>query len=129
MAVTIIDGVRVDDGKPTPSIEEINAIAEAENLAVNTPRYVLENQYIVLCDALRTALGQTATQTKLGFEELPGMMLTLKAGSKDSYEKFRDAMDMVNSALVRYDVRWWDTARWHSEPLLVNAAQQILGMV
>ena len=101
----------------------------AADLAENGPRYVLENQYIILCDVLRTALGGQAAREKLGFDELPTMMLTLKAGNHATYEQLRDAMDMINSALIRYDVRWWDTAMWHSQPELAESSNAIMGMV
>ena len=102
------------------------AAEAAADLAANGSRYVLENQYILLCDALRQALGLSPAQAKLGFEELPGMMMMLRAGSKDAYEKLRDAMDMVNAALIRYDVRWWDSAVWHPQPELQAASLKIL---
>jgi hypothetical protein len=105
---------------------EIESETYASDLAANASRYVLENQYIILCDALRQALGQPATHAKLGFEELPVMMMMLKAGSKDAYEKLRDAMDMVNAALIRYDVRWWDTAVYHPQPELQEASLKIM---
>jgi hypothetical protein len=108
---------------------EIDAEQAAVDLAVNGERYVLENQYILLCDVLRQALGQAPNQQKLGFDALPVMMLTLKAANKDAYEKFRDAMDMLNSALIRYDVRWWDGAVWHAQPELAEATNAIMGMV
>jgi hypothetical protein len=105
---------------------EIEAEQYAADLMANAPRYVLENQYIILCDVLRQALGQAATRGKLSFEELPTMMMMLKAGSKDTYEKLRDAMDMINSALIRYDVKWWDSAVWHPQPELTEASAKIL---
>jgi len=108
---------------------EIDAEQATADLAANGERYVLENQYILLCDVLRQALGQDPNQQKLGFDVLPVMMLTLKAVNKDAYEKFRDAMDMLNSALIRYDVRWWDGAVWHAQPELTEATQAIMGMV
>jgi hypothetical protein len=106
--------------------QEIDAEQAAADLATNAPRYVLENQYIILCDALRQALGQTAIRAKLGFEELPPMMMMLKAGNKDAYESLRDALDMVNAALLRYDVRWWDNAVYHPQPELQAASLAIL---
>lgn len=108
---------------------EIEAEQYAADLTANGARYVLENQYLILCDVLRQALGQTATQRKLGFEELPGMMLAVKAANHAAYEKLRDAMDMINSALIRYDVRWWDAAAWHPQPELTEQSNAILGMV
>jgi hypothetical protein len=120
----LIDGVIVD--APQYVKEVLAGEAYAADLASNGERYVLENQYIILCDALRQALGQTATHEKIGFDVLPVMMLTLKAGSKDAYEKLRDAMDMVNSALIRYEVKWWDTAVYHSQPELQAASLKIL---
>jgi len=108
---------------------EIEAERYGADLAANGERYVLENQYILLCDVLRQALGQAPNQQKLGFDVLPVMMLTLKAVNKDAYEKFRDAMDMLNSALIRYDVRWWDGAVWHAQPELTEATNAIMGMV
>jgi hypothetical protein len=119
----LVDGVIVDSPEARLAIQ---AEQYAADLTANAPRYVLENQYMILCDALRQALGQAPTQAKLGFEELPVMMMTLKAGSKDAYEKLRDAMDMVNAALIRYDVRWWDNAVWHPQPELQGASLKIL---
>lgn len=105
---------------------EIDAEAYASDFAANGARYVLENQYIILCDALRQALSQQATQQKLGFEELPTMMMMLKAGNVAAYDSLRDALDMVNAALIRYDVRWWDGATYHSQPELQAASIKIL---
>ena len=105
---------------------EIAAKTYAADLANNGARYVLENQYIILCDALRQALGQSAMHEKLGFEELPTMMMMLKAGNVAAYESLRDAMDMVNAALIRHDVRWWDDAVYHTQPELQDASLKIL---
>jgi hypothetical protein len=96
------------------TIAEVENIAQAE-LIKNGERWTLDNRYIGYCDQLRVALGGEPTKTKLGFEELEPMMLTVKAAAPDSYNDLRDAMQAANSALIRFDVRWWDTCVWHPE--------------
>jgi hypothetical protein len=108
--------VLLNDGGETVrlEIEEQENIAAVE-LAANGERWALDNRYIGYCDQLRVALGGQQTKTKLGFEELEPMMLTLKAASLQSYNDLRDAMQVANSALIRFDVRWWDNCVWHPE--------------
>lgn len=118
-----VNGVAVYQDRLTAEIQAENYVMD---LTLNGPRYVLENQYIILCDALRQSLGQQPAQTKLGFEELPAMMMALKAANVAAYETLRDAMDMVNAALIRYDVRWWDGAVYHTQPELQAASLKIL---
>lgn len=101
----------------------------ALDLEMNGSRYVLENQYLVLCDVLRQALGLDPTKEKLGFEELPIMMMQLKVDSESNYNKLRDAMQMLNMALIRYDVRWWDNCVWHAQPELTNSVNSIMGLL
>jgi hypothetical protein len=87
----------------------------AEQEAQKLDRWVLENQYILACDQLRGAMGQAPTQTKLGFAELVPMMQTLRVANRDAYEMLRDTMDMLNTALFRHDIQWWNTCVWHPE--------------
>lgn len=140
-----VDGAWLVDGVPIrafndpsyvlgrPETTPVQVLTPEERYALdlsrNGGRYVLENQYLILCDILRQALGQEPIQEKLGFDELPVMMLQLKSGSEASYEKMRDAMQMLNMALIRYDVKWWDDCVWHTQPELVESVNQILGMV
>lgn len=103
----------VDDAPPlTP--EQLSDL-RADELAANGERWALENRYITLCDQLRMALGQQATRAKLGFENLEPMMLELKQAAPDAYRDLYDGMAMLNSALIRFDVKWWDTCTWHPE--------------
>ena len=107
----------------------IQADATLIDLAANGERYVLENQYILLCDALRQILEQAATQTAISESEFPMLLLTLKRANKDTYETIRDAFNLVTSKLVTKKIDWMDTVCWHPQTELMEASMAIMGLV
>ena len=117
---------------PDPIIPEpVNEdeAARLADLATNGRQYVLENQYILLCDALRQSLGQEPTQTPVTEEDFPIMLLTLKRTNREVYETIRDAFALVTGKLVTYNLKWMDTVCWHGDPELADASNAIVGLI
>jgi len=88
-------------------------------------QYVYENVFLMICDALT---GQTS-HAKLPMEQLSMILLQVKAVDKPKYENIRDALQMLNAALTRENVKWWDTCTWHSEPPAAAGAQQLMSLM
>ena len=57
------------------------------------------------------------------------ILLQVKAMDKPKYENLRDALSMLNAALTRENVKWWDTCAWHSEVQAVAGAQQLMSLM
>ena len=121
IAVTTFDAI-----PPTP--EQIAEQAQAD-LAANGERYVLENQYILLCDALRGILGQTPDKTAISEAAFPVMLLGLKKASEPTYNTIRDAFALVTGKLVTYNLKWMESVCWHPDPELAEASNAIMGLV
>jgi hypothetical protein len=91
---------------------EIEAEAAAADLAANGTRYVLENQYLTMCDQLT---GKAAHE-KLGFAELQAIIEGLMASDPNTAVVLSLRLLTLNAALVREaGVQWWDGCRWHQE--------------
>ena len=88
-------------------------------------QFVYENTFLLICDALT---GQTS-HAKLPMEQLSMILLQVKAMDKPKYENLRDALSMLNAALTRENVKWWDTCAWHPEVQAVAGAQQLMSLM
>ena len=83
---------------------EIQAEAQAADLATNGTRYALQNQYMALCGQLT---GQAPC--KLGFAELQAIVEDMMATDPNTAMGLSVRLLTLNAALVREGgVQWWD---------------------
>ena len=103
---------------------EQQALYEADIVA-NASRYTYENAFLLLCDQLT----QQSSHSKLPMEQLTVILAQLRTLDKDSYEKSRDILNVLNAALSRFDLKWWDVCQYRNVPILIQGAQQLLGLI
>jgi hypothetical protein len=102
------------------------AAKQASDFAANAERYSYGNAFLLLCDAVTGKTGHA----KLSFEALPGVLLAIKAASRERYEDLRDAFDLINSACFKkFGLDWWDSVVWIEHPAIIDAAQKILAAI
>ena len=91
---------------------EIEAEAQAADLAANGTRYALQNQYMALCGQLT---GQAPC--KLGFAELQAIVEGMMATDPTTAMGLSVRLLTLNAALVREGgVQWWDNCEWKDLP-------------
>ena len=96
-----------------------NVPALHQREAYRAQRYVLENQYILLCDYL----SNTNTHAILGTDELVQLLVPLYATDKDKEIKLTQYLSGLQVELVlAADTRWWYSCQWHTEPWAVQTA-------
>lgn len=83
------------------------------NIETNRERWTLENQFIVLCNNITS----TTENKKLGFLELDAAISLLRQSDPDTAIGLSLRLLMLDAALKRYDLLWWDTCAWHPEVL------------
>ena len=107
----------------TVNVEAEQAAAAQAAFMADAERLAYSNAFLLLCDRLTGG----KDHRKLSFEELPGVLLAIKAANREAYEDARDAFDLINSACFKkFGIDWWDRAEWTEHPAVINAAGQIL---
>ena len=81
------------------------------NVEANRERWTLENNFLLLCDSLTNS----DTHTKLGFPEIEVIMTGLMESNQTLAVQLSLKLLMLDSALKRYDLLWWDSCEWHPE--------------
>lgn len=105
-----VTGAWIQTVRPTADIE---AEAQAADLAANGTRYALQNQYLALCDQLT---GGT-NHVKLGFSDLEAIVKGLMATDPNTAVALSLQLLTLNAALVREGgVKWWDNVEWKDLP-------------
>lgn len=87
---------------------------ERERLAdieKNRERWMMENQFIVLCNNITN----TEEYKKLGFVELEAAISLIMQSNPDTAVGLSLRLLMIDAALKRFDLLWWDTCVWHPE--------------
>ena len=87
---------------------DIQAEAQAADLAANGTRYALQNQYMALCGQLT---GQAPC--KLGFAELQGIVEGMMATDPTTAMGLAVRLLTLDAALKREGgLQWWDNCEW-----------------
>ena len=121
--ITVTDSINLAEEQAQQQAQQ-QATYE-QDLIANAQRYVYENAFLMLCDQLTV---QT-THNKLTIEAITLILLQIKATNRDLYEDLRDFVNMVNSALIRFDVLWWDSCTWREVPTIIQGAQQLINLL
>jgi hypothetical protein len=124
----------VDDGaRYTETVTEIwtaeelaaqetqrQAESAAADLLANGERYVAENEYILLCDAIA---GTPGAHTRLGLGDLQTALVGLIANAPARQNAIFQYLMGLQIGLQRLGgVNWWDNCTWHDQAAIVNAA-------
>jgi hypothetical protein len=80
------------------------------NLEANRDRWLLENNFLLLCDSLTN----TTEHAKLGFPEIEVIITGLMETNQTVAVQLSLKLLMLDSALKRYDLLWWDSCEWHN---------------
>jgi hypothetical protein len=97
-----------------------HAEAAAADLLANGERYVAENEYILLCDAIA---GTPGAHTRLGLGDLQTALVGLIAKAPARQNAIFQYLMGLQVALQRLGgVGWWDACTWHDQPAIANAA-------
>lgn len=121
--ITVISSINIAEEQA--QIQAHQQAAYEQDLVDNAPRYIYENAFLMLCDRLTN---QTS-HYKLTIEQITGILLQIKPADKDAYEDLRDFLYMLNSALIRYNVCWWDDCTWREVPALIQGAEQLISLL
>jgi hypothetical protein len=128
-AVTWVDG----GGRYTETVTEIwtdgelaaqetqrQAEAAADDLLANGERYVAEDEYILLCDAIA---GTPGAHVRLGLGDLQTALVGLIAKAPARQNAIFQYLMGLQIGLQRLGgVNWWDSCTWHDQAAIVNAA-------
>jgi len=124
----------VDDGaRYTETVAEIwtaeelaaqetqrQAEAAAADLLANGERYVAENEYILLCDAIA---GTPGAHTRLGLGDLQTALVGLIAKAPARQNAIFQYLMGLQIGLQRLGgVNWWDNCTWHDQAAIATAA-------
>jgi hypothetical protein len=92
----------------------------AADLQANGERYVAENEYILLCDAIA---GTPGAHVKLGLGDLQTALVGLITVAPARQNAIFQYLMGLQIGLQRLGgVNWWDGCTWHDQPAIVNAA-------
>jgi hypothetical protein len=96
------------------------AEAAAADLLANGERYVAENEYILLCDAIA---GTPGAHARLGLGDLQTALVGLIAKAPARQNAIFQYLMGLQIGLQRLGgVNWWDSCTWHDQPAIVTAA-------
>jgi hypothetical protein len=96
------------------------AEAAAADLLANGERYVAENEYILLCDAIA---GTPGAHTRLGLGDLQTALVGLIIVAPARQNAIFQYLMGLQIGLQRLGgVNWWDNCTWHNQPAIVAAA-------
>jgi hypothetical protein len=103
------------------------AAAAAQDLLANGERYVAEDEYILLCDAIA---GTPGAHVKLGLGDLQTALVGIIATAPARQNAIFQYLMGLQVGLQRLGgVHWWDTCTWHDQPAIVNAASERHGAI
>lgn len=101
---------------------EQQAAAVAADLQVNGERYVAENEYILLCDAIA---GTPGAHVKLGLGALQTALVGIITTAPARQNAIFQYLMGLQIALQRLGgVHWWDTCVWHDQQAIADAATE-----
>jgi hypothetical protein len=96
------------------------AEAAAADLQANGERYVAENEYILLCDAIA---GTPGAHARLGLGDLQAALVGLITVAPARQNAIFQYLMGLQIGLQRLGgVNWWDACTWHNQPAVVAAA-------
>jgi hypothetical protein len=96
------------------------AEAAAADLLANGERYVAENEYILLCDAIA---GTPGAHTRLGLGDLQTALVGLIAVAPARQNAIFQYLMGLQIGLQRLGgVNWWDSCAWHDQAAIATAA-------
>ena len=98
------------------SIQNRPALIKIEQTKPN--RFVMENQYILLCDYL----SKTNTHISLDTSELTQIFIDLSITNKDLSDQLYKYLQALNNDLQLINPKWWYTSKWHTEQWAVDIA-------
>lgn len=85
-----------------------------QNVEANRERWTLENQFIELCDQLTNR----SSHMKLGFPELNAIITQSMEVDQSMAIKASLTLLMLDAALKRYEMLWWEKCEWHPEVVM-----------
>ena len=97
------------------------AAEQAAKAAKLAGRKQYENGYFTLVKSVLTLANDPRKDItpipKLSFDELDAILDVLYEDNNTNKKATKLAMKLlsVNSALIRYDIQWWEGASWHSD--------------
>jgi hypothetical protein len=126
VCVQVVDAVwsELELAAQATKVAEDEAAREAEAIAQdlqsNGERWVAENEYILLCDAIA---GTPGAHTRLGLGDLQTALVGLITVAPARQNAIFQYLMGLQIGLQRLGgVNWWDNCTWHDHPAIVTAA-------
>ena len=106
----------VEAGSFRLSLQDKPALQQIEQTKPN--RFVMENQYILLCDYL----SKTNTHVSLDTSQLTQIFIDLSVTDKNLSDQLYKYLQALNNDLQLINPKWWFTSKWHTEQWAVDIA-------